>query len=163
MCIRDRYNICAGLSRPIHKLTELKDAYEEALSTLRTTQILRHNGAMAGYDDFLMLRLLDGLREDVNIKDFCLPDIQALQEYDKSHDSELCRTMLCYLEQGKNVTGTAKILNIHRNTVHYRINKCTEILKNIDFANDYIAFLLMLSLYIAEYEYYRSIRTQAFL
>ncbi|MDD6024286.1 MAG: helix-turn-helix domain-containing protein, partial [Oscillospiraceae bacterium] len=66
--------------------------------------------------------------------------------------------LLCYLEHAKNVTNTARELNLHRNTVHYRINKCTEILKNLDFSNDYISFLLMLSLHIAEYDKYRNMQ-----
>lgn len=156
-----RYKLSAGLSRPFERIGKLRTVYEESLSTLKTIQILRHNQAMACYDDFLMIRLLDGLREDVDLSSFCLPDIQALQEYDKSHDSELCRTLLCYLEHARNATKTAADLNIHRNSVHYRINKCMELLKNLDFSNDYIAFLLMLSLYIAEYEYYRTMRKQA--
>ena len=156
-----RCKFSAGLSRPFSSITGVKNAYDEALSTLKTLRILRKNQVSAGYDDFLMIRLLDSMRDDIDLNVFCLPDIRELQIYDQTHDSELCRTLLCYLEHAKNVTNTAADLNVHRNTVHYRINKCTEILKNLDFSNDYIAFLLMLSLYIAEYLYYREMRLQA--
>jgi DNA-binding PucR family transcriptional regulator len=102
-----------------------------------------------------MFRLLDGMRDDVDLTAFCLPEIQILQTYDSRHDAELCRTLLCYLEHAKNATHAAEVLHIHRNTVHYRINKCMELLPHLDFSNDYLTFLLMLSLYIAEYGWYR--------
>ena len=156
-----KYNLSGGLSRPFSDLSLIKTAYDQAAATLKTLRILGRSKTIACYDDFLMLRLLDGLREDVDIREFSMPDIQALLEYDKLHDSELCRTLLCYLEHAKNVSNTARELNVHRNTVHYRINKCTEILKNLDFSNDYITFLLMLSLHIAEYEYYRQMREKS--
>ena len=126
--------------------------------TLKIIRVLQRKRTISCYDDFLMIQLLSCIPEGVDLSDFCLPDMQLLQDYDKKHDAELCRTLLCYLEHAKNVTNTARELNLHRNTVHYRINKCTEILRNLDFSNDYITFLLMLSLHIAEYEKYRNMQ-----
>ena len=54
----------------------------------------------------------------------------------------------------KNTTKTAEELHVHRNSVYYRINKCTELLPEIDFENGTMAFMVMLSLYIAQYDYY---------
>lgn len=156
-----KHRLSAGLSRPFESISSFPGAYEEAVSTLRFLKTLRPGQTVARYDDFLMLRLLDSLRKDVDPNSFCLPDIRQLQSYDKTHGTELCRTLLCYLEHAKNVAGTAAELNIHRNTVHYRVNKSMELLKDLDFSNDYIAFLLLLSLYIIEYEEYRAKLTQA--
>lgn len=156
-----KHRFSAGLSRPFESISSFPGAYEEAASTLRFLRILRPGQTMACYDDFLMLRLLDSLRGDVDPDEFCLPDIRQLQSYDRTHGTELCRTLLCYLEHAKNVAGTATELNIHRNTVHYRVNKSMELLKDLDFSNDYMAFLLLLSLYIIEHEDYRTKRAQA--
>lgn len=156
-----KHGLSAGVSRPFSSLSLLRTAYEQAAATLKTIRTLQRNRVMAFYDDFLMIRLLDCVREDVDLSSFCLPDIQAIQEYDIKHDTELCRTLLCYLEHARNASSTARELNIHRNTVHYRINKCMEILQNLDFSNDYMAFLLMLSLHIAEYDFYRTMQKQA--
>lgn len=156
-----KLNLSCGISRPFQSLAVLRSAYEEGITTLKTLRTLQRKQAMAYYDDFLMIRLLDCIREDVDLSTFCLPDIQALQEYDRQHDTELCRTLLCYLEYAKNAGNTASKLNVHRNTVHYRVNKCMEIMKGLDFSNAYMSFLLMLSLHIAEYGYYRSQKRQA--
>ena len=159
--IISKYGLVAGGSRPFSDLSDLKTYYQQALETMNTLKILQRRGCLAQYDDFLMLRLFDCLREDTDLSFFALPDIRTLQEYDKQHRTELCRTMLCYLQHSKNVAGTAAELNVHRNTVHYRIDKCTQILSNLDFENDYITFLLMLSLHIAEYDFYRLQKWQA--
>lgn len=156
-----KYALSGGISRPFSNLSQLRAAYEQGSATLKTLQILERTRTVACYDDFLMIRLLDGLREDVKLEDFCLPDIQNLQAYDKQHDAELGRTLLCYLEHAKNATNTAQELNVHRNTVHYRINKCVELLPQLDFSNDYMTFLLMLSLHIAEYDKYRKMLDRA--
>ena len=145
----------AGVSRPFDDLSGLRQAYSQALATLRTIRILGRSNTVGFYDDFLMIRLLELIPHDISLSGFCLPDIQALQEYDKAHDSELCRTLLCYLEHARNASSAARALNVHRNTIHYRIDKCKEIMPGLDFQNDYITFLLMVSLHIAEYDFYR--------
>ena len=145
----------AGVSRPFDDLSGLRQAYSQASATLRTIRILGRSHTVGFYDDFLMIRLLELIPNDISLGGFCLPDIQALQEYDKTHDSELCRTLLCYLEHARNASSTARALNVHRNTIHYRIGKCKEIMPGLDFQDDYITFLLMVSLHIAEYDFYR--------
>ena len=150
-----KQGLSAGVSRPFDDLSELRQAYSQASATLCTIRILGRSHTVGFYDDFLMIRLLELIPNDISLSGFCLPDIQALQEYDKAHDSELCRTLLCYLEHARNASSTARALNVHRNTIHYRIGKCKEIMPSLDFQDDYITFLLMLSLHIAEYDFYR--------
>lgn len=157
--LRSGYSL--GISRPFSDIAQLRAYYDQAFITLKTLFILGRAPACAQYDDFLMIRLLEGLRKDVRPHDFALPDIQYLQGYDKKHNSELARTLLCYLERSKNVSATAETMHIHRNTVHYRINKCMELLPNLDFSNDYIAFLLLLSLHIAEFDFYQDQKNKA--
>ena len=150
-----KQGLSAGVSRPFDDLSGLHQAYQQATATLRTIRILGRSHTMGFYDDYLMIRLLELIPNDASLSSFCLPDIQALQEYDKTHDSELCRTLLCYLEHARNASSAARALNVHRNTIHYRIGKCKEIMPGLDFQDDYITFLLMLSLHIAEYDFYR--------
>lgn len=151
-----KLGLTGGMSRPFSDLSELSTYYRQAAVTLHTAQALGQTG-LSFYDDFLMLRLFDGLREDVDVNDFALPDVQVLRDYDKQHTAELCKTLLCYLESSKNVNAAAKKLHVHRNTVHYRIGKCRELLPMFSFDEGYV-YLLMLSLYIAQYDYYRSQR-----
>ena len=159
--ILNRCHLCAGGSRPFRQSSLLRLSYEQALDTLKKALVLGRTGKIALYDDYLMLHLFDCLRETVDLDNFALPDIKRLREFDRQHSGELCSTLLCYLQHSKNVGSTAKELNIHRNTVHYRINKCIDILSDLNFEDDYMTFLLMLSLHIAEYDDYRQKRAEA--
>ena len=50
-----------------------------------------------------------------------------LIDYDKSGNTELTKTLNTYLECSGNGTETAEKLFIHRNTLHYRIEKIEQI------------------------------------
>lgn len=58
------------------------------------------------------------------------PTLKILQEYDEAHHSELIYTMIQTVENGFNLAKTARALNIHYNTILYRLDlmrKITEL------------------------------------
>ena len=146
----------AAAGRPCGDLSRLPVFVGQALDTLRYMRVLKKDALICSYDQFTMIRLLDGLREDVDFGNLQIEDVRALQAYDRENGTELCATLLCYLENSKSTSRTAREMHIHRNSVYYRINKCMELLPDIDFENGTMTFLVMLSLYIAQYDFYRS-------
>ncbi len=148
----------AAAGRPCGDLSRIPLFVGQALDTLRYMRVLKKDALLCSYDQFTMIRLLDGLRDDVDFENFQIEDVRALQTYDQENGTELCATLLCYLENSKSTSRTAGEMHIHRNSVYYRINKCMELLPDIDFENGTMTFLVMLSLYIAQYDYYKSCR-----
>ena len=59
--------------------------------------------------------------------DFCHPAIVTLMKYDKEHGTEYTRTLKHYLYYASAPAEAARILNIHRNTLFYRIGKIKEL------------------------------------
>ncbi len=57
--------------------------------------------------------------------------VGKINQYDKKYNTELLQTSIKYIQSGGNIKQTSKIMNLHSNTVRYRINKVKEIL-NID-------------------------------
>lgn len=149
-----RFGIQAATGRPCDDLSQLRTYYRQAVDTLNYMKVLRSDTEFCSYDQFCMIRLLDGLRDDVDLNNFLISDVRVLHQYDIENQTELCKTLLCYLENSKNTSLTAKVMHIHRNSVYYRIDKCMEMLPNIDFNDGVMSFLVMLSLYIAQYDYY---------
>jgi len=147
----------AAAGRPCGDLSRLPVFVGQALDTLRYMRVLKKDARICSYDQFTMIRLLDGLRDDVDFGNFQIEDVRALQTYDREYNTELCATLLCYLENSTGTSRTAREMHIHRNSVYYRINKCMELLPDIDFENGTMTFLVMLSLYIAQYDFYRSL------
>lgn len=55
------------------------------------------------------------------------PALSLLREYDEKNESELFKTLYVYLENDCSRTKTAAQLNLHRNSLAYRINQITEL------------------------------------
>jgi|GEM_PF-3392347 len=54
------------------------------------------------------------------------PRIGMIREYDRMHGTDYYETLRAYLESNLKMNATAKALNLHRNTVDYRITKLKE-------------------------------------
>lgn len=149
-----RHKFRAGVSRPFFDLSQIAAHYEQARLTLKIACVLQKGAQICPADHFFLFQLLMGLRNDVDIMDFCIEEIQALSRYDRESNSDLCDTLLIYLQNSKNTIVTAKKMNLHRNTVHYRIDRCREI-SGLDLDDGVIAFMALVSLYILEYKAYQ--------
>lgn len=145
----------AGVSRPFSALSQMTDHYEQARLTLKIACVLQKGAQICPADHFPLFRLLMGLRNDVDIMDFCMEEIQTLSRYDRESNSDLCDTLLIYLQNSKNTIMTAQKMNLHRNTVHYRIDRCREI-SGLDLDDGVTAFMALVSLYILEYRTYQT-------
>ena len=83
------------------------------------------------YKNFEAYHMLDLLAEKKDIADFCCPLVMNLIEYDKNNQDIYAETLFVYLKCGKNSKKSASTLNIHHNTMGYRLRKIEEI-TNID-------------------------------
>ncbi len=79
------------------------------------------------------------------------PDIVKLQEYDCKHNTHLFDTLYIYLQEDKSIQNTALKLNVHNNTINYRIKKIKELFPNI-FENNSSIFHAMLTYCLMKYE-----------
>ena len=71
--------------------------------------------------------------EDAEFKRLTLhPAIKILADHDRRSGLELSRTLLAFLRCERSFVTTAKMLNVHRNTVAYRIERIGELLPNLD-------------------------------
>ncbi|MBQ6701028.1 MAG: helix-turn-helix domain-containing protein, partial [Oscillospiraceae bacterium] len=83
-------------------------------------------------------------------RDFCPDEIEAIQQYDADNNSELLLTLEKYLYYVDDPVSAAKSLNIHRNTLLYRINKIKE-LTGLDLSNGDERFKVQLYLKLSHY------------
>src|SRR5699024_4050841 len=78
-------------------------------------------------DSFGSLGLLLGASSE-SVADIVEATIGELLFYDESHNTELARTALAYLEKNRNVADTARELYVHENTVRQRLDRIKIIL-----------------------------------
>lgn len=146
----DRWSLAAGVSRCLPGPERLREHYQQALDILEMGRRLGRLSDCFAYDSLSSFLLFDSVpREKLEL--CCHQQIQALGEYDRQHNTNLCATLQVYLEQAKSLARTADILFIHRNTVRYRIQRCMELLGDrLEDGNEIFAYIL--SLRILEYQ-----------
>lgn len=80
------------------------------------------------------------------LEDFIYIQLGPLLQHDEMSKSELVHTLDVYLHSNLRPAESARILGVHRNTMHFRIKSIKEILKN-DLNQGEQLFMLQLALY----------------
>ena len=118
--------LLAGLSGPVHHLTEWPQAHREALQAMGVGQRLNLNEVVE-YSSLGVYRLLGQLDDVPAVHEFCDTVIGPLVHYDREHRSNLVQTIEEYFNHHGNVSQTAEALFIHRNTLLYRLERIQDL------------------------------------
>lgn len=81
------------------------------------------------YKNAGMFRILFALKDEEVMQGYVEDTVQLLLEYDALHHTDLAGVLQCYLRHDGSLQDTANEMIVHRNTVNYKINKASEILK----------------------------------
>ena len=103
------------------------DSYLEALAALELTKQLLYPPVVQHYQQ----KGLSGLFDKIPPKDiryFCEKTLKTLAYPIDPSMIELRKTLKCFLAYNCEITKTATVLFLHRNTIKYRIKQCEEIL-----------------------------------
>lgn len=77
--------------------------------------------------------------------------LKKLQEYDQKHHSNLVETLEVFLNKDNNINDAAKELNVHANTLNYRLKRISEI-GDVNFKDPNQKMLLYLDLKFEKYK-----------
>ena len=132
----DLSRFSVGFSEPKTGLELLQEAVKEAISAATSAfiggekqRLFSEIGA-----DGLIIPALDSKPH----MQFYSKTLQAITAYDAQHAAHLLDTLLCYIDNGGDVSLTAKKLYQHGNTVRYRIDKIKTILGISKSADAYV-------------------------
>ncbi|MDP4083998.1 MAG: PucR family transcriptional regulator [Bacillota bacterium] len=107
---------------------KIRKAYNETLTVLsikeKFPQETKH---IYHYQKLGMFQLLHFLLEKRREEDYVNQSLHFLRVYDQKHNSNLVETLEAYLNNDNNINDTAKELNIHANTLNYRLKRIAEI------------------------------------
>lgn len=140
-----------GVSNPFSDISKLQIHYKQAIKAaeIGNNRLGIKSGAIY-FKDISFLYLLEISNKTEENLHFCHPDISFLIEYDELHHTELSHTLMVFLFNGQNTAKTSNLLNIHKNTLLYRINKIKKIL-NTSLENGDDLFSYQLSFKILNY------------
>lgn len=121
--------VSAGISRPAQGLFGLRDAYREAKDAVTIAQQLGDGESTTFYGDLKLYQLLLSIKERnaEHLRRFYKESLQPLVEHDERKQGELIRTLNGFFEANGNLAKAATDLDVHRNTLVYRLERISEL------------------------------------
>ncbi len=121
--------VTAGISRPCDSLSQLRESYREAKDAISISGELGEREGSTYYGDLKLYQLLLGLKEK-NLKQlrrFYDESLRPLVEHDERKQGDLIRTLNGFFEANGNLAKAAVDLDVHRNTLVYRLERISEL------------------------------------
>lgn len=144
-------NIFIGISDVFYNTTKFPVYYEQALHAAQAPIPGKTNMHIRYYSDIMVYHLVELLAANHSTNEFLHPELILLEEYDKENNTELMHTLKQYIINARSTAKTSQDLNIHRNSLLYRLNRINEITNlDLDDGNEFCK--IMLHIRIREYE-----------
>jgi purine catabolism regulator len=121
--------VAAGISRPVHGLGALRDAYREAKDAVSIANEIGDREQSTFYGDLKLYQLLLALK-DRNLEQmrrFYEDTLAPLVEHDGRKQGDLIRTLNGFFDANGNLAKAASDLDVHRNTLVYRLERISEL------------------------------------
>ena len=141
----------AGVSDEFSNFASASTFYGQAQIALRKGQAADPQSSFYCYRDYAMSYISQEVALVMDEPLYLHPDVVRLMEHDEEKGSRLVETLRIHLFNERNITKTAADLDLHRNSVIYRMSTIEDLIDS-DLDNDDNRFDLMLSLRIIESE-----------
>ncbi|WP_042356583.1 PucR family transcriptional regulator [Bacillus rubiinfantis] len=121
-------NITPAFSSPYQEYVKITKAYQETLEVL---SIKKHfpeeTASIFTYQKLGIYQFFDVLLQKRKKEEYVNYSLKKLREYDEKHHSNLIETLEVVLNKDMNINEAAKALNVHANTLMYRLKRIAEI------------------------------------
>jgi PucR family transcriptional regulator, purine catabolism regulatory protein len=121
--------VSCGISRAAMGLTALREAYREAKDALSIAQELGEREETTFYGDLKLFQFLLALKERNldQMRRFHRDTLGTLVEHDDRKQGDLVRTLNGFFDANGNLAKAANDLDVHRNTLVYRLERIKEL------------------------------------
>lgn len=133
------FGMIGGISYRFQKIEELNVYYKQACEAIQVGKKIDKNCRLFDYGSLYFYHILDLISDMEDLRKFCNPKLIDIIEYDKVYNTSYAMTANIFLSTSMNPALTANKLNIHRNTIDYRIKKMHELF-DLDFNDNETAF-----------------------
>lgn len=80
------------------------------------------------YEDYCKQHCIQTIRKEFPEETLIHSAFNTIRSFDEKNNTDYLHTLICYLQNNCSMNNTAEILNIHRNSLLYRIRKIEELL-----------------------------------
>ena len=144
-----------GIGDSSEYLEEMKLSRKEASDAIKIAELSNSQQRISFYKDQGIYTLISQIPKVRFLDEFVENYIGKLIHADEIKEGNYCETLEKYLEFNCNAKETADAMFIHRNTLHYRLNKIRDILGN-DFEDMNTCMILKLAFMIRNYRDWRN-------
>lgn len=151
----DRYGvkeICPVYSSVYDEYQKIGKAYQETLTVLSIKEKFPlETNHIYNYQNLGIYQFLDLLLEKRNSEEYKNHSLKSLHNYDQKHHCNLVETLEVFLNKDANINDAAQELNIHANTLNYRLKRIAEI-GDINYKDPGQKIILYLDLKLEKYQ-----------
>lgn len=134
-----------GMGMHNEGIHQFHESYKKADSSLDLALTQKDPGGRVNFEDTQLNRLLLHLANNEEVREITRATIAPLIDYERERHMDLIDTFIAYDNQTGNVSQAARVLNLHRQSLLYRLRKI-ESLTNLSLDNPDDAFLLNISI-----------------
>ena len=120
-------NCRAGVSMRFYDFSLISGAYKLANIALDKGKTLTVPGVLYRYEDCFVSHLIDLCAISIDVASLCHPEAIRLFKYDNDNNSDFLSSLYMYITEERSIAAAAKKMNIHRNTLIYRLNRIRDI------------------------------------
>lgn len=118
--------VAIGLGQPVREVTTWRNSYRDASQALELAMRLQTDTPLY-IGDLGVYQLILSLGDREKLLSFCEKTLSHLIDYDKRNSADLIKTLEAFFACHGNLSQTAEMLIVHRNTLLYRMNRINEI------------------------------------
>lgn len=124
-----RNGLKLGISSEFSSIYDMAAYYREALTAIQLGPRFDPDGRFYLYDNLRLYDMVCRVGRDSDLVGFCYPPFMKLFRYDQENGTELGPTLYFYLLDIKDPSRVCKKLNIHKNTLYFRLKKIQSIMQ----------------------------------
>lgn len=117
------WRVTVGIGDRSASASAIARSYAQARRAVETAERFGNRGDVLVFEELGVYRLLFQVSDPSELRDFTEHVLGALLEYDQRHNADLVRTLGVFLENNGNLQATARQLNLHVNSVTYRLQR----------------------------------------
>lgn len=141
--------LTTGVSRCFHNIMEISKFHMQSVKAAELGYKLNKEGNPHFYNDYAVYHLFDTCSFKEKLEEFCDPLILQLINKDKEKGTSYALSLYNYIQNNFDIQKTSNFMNVHYNTMKYRLQKIQDILR-IDLNNSNTIFQINVSFRILE-------------
>ena len=118
--------VAIGLGQIARDINSWRTSYRDAVQAMELAERLQTDTPLY-IGDLGVYQLILSLSDREKLSDFCDKTLGTLTDYDMRQNADLIKTLEAFFNCHGNLSQTAEVLIVHRNTLLYRMNRINEI------------------------------------